>query len=137
MDRIVRPISFRRINSIRARVARIVRTAIKVAALGQEDRNMLELAPKFGAIYELSAYVRTGPNTWILRHGEGRVMLEGGKPKVFSDADIVSLITSRYVPSKHSWGDTVFCYNRSGELLLKKKSEYLTEELYHYFGWQR
>ena len=137
MDRIVRPISFRRINSIRARVARIVRTAIKVAALGQEDRNMLELAPKFGAIYELSAYVRTGPNTWILRHGEGRVMLEGSKPKVFSDADITTLVTRRYVPSKHSWGDTVFCYNRSGELLLKKKSEYLTEELYHYFGWQR
>ena len=137
MDRIVRPISFRHINHMRARVARIVRDATRVTSLGQGDRNAIELAPKFGAIYELSAYVRTGPNTWILRHGEGRVMLEGGKPKVFSDADIAGLITSRYVPSKHSWGDTVFCYNRSGELLLKKKSEYLTEELYHYFGWQR
>ena len=137
MDRIVRPISFRRIDHVRARVARIVREARKGTTLGQEGRKVLELAPKFGAIYKLSAYVRTGPNTWILRHGEGRVMLEGGKPKVFSDADIVGLITSRYVPSKHSWGDTVFCYNRSGELLLKKKSEYLTEELYHYFGWQR
>ena len=137
MDRIVRPISFRHISHVRARVARIVREASKVTSLGLGDRNAIELAPKFGAIYELSAYVRTGPNTWILRHGEGRVMLEGGKPKVFSDADIAGLITSRYVPSKHSWGDTVFCYNRSGELLLKKKSEYLTEELYHYFGWQR
>jgi len=137
MDRIVRPINFRRINSIRARVARIVREASKVTSLGQEDRNAIELAPKFGAIYELSAYVRTGQNAWVLRHGEGRYTLEGSKPKVFSDADIVRAITRRYIPSKHSWGDTVFCYNRSGELLLKKKSEYLTEELYHYFGWQR
>ena len=137
MDRIVRPVSFCRINHMRARVARIVREASKVTSLGLDDRNGIELAPKFGVNYEPGAYVRTGPNTWILRHGEGRVMLEGGKPKVFSDADIVGLITSRYVPSKHSWGDTVFCYNRSGELLLKKKSEYLTEELYHYFGWQR
>ena len=137
MDRIVRPISFRRINSIRARVARIVREASKVTSLGQEDRNMLELAPKFGAIYELSAYVRTGPNTWILRHGEGRVMLEGSKPKVFSDADIAGLVARRYIPSKHSWADTIYIYNKSGDLLLKKKNEYLTSELYHYFGWQR
>ena len=137
MDRIVRPISFRRIIHVRARVARIVRDATRVTSLGKEDRNGITLAPKFGVNYELSAYIRTGQNAWVLRHGEGRYSLEGGKPEVFSDADIVSLITSRYVPSKHSWGDTVFCYNRSGELLLKKKSEYLTEELYHYFGWQR
>ena len=137
MDRIVRPVRFRRINHMRARVARIVRDATRVTALGLGDRNAIELAPKFGASYELSAYIRTGRNVWILRHGESRYCLEGSKPKVFSDADIAGLITSRYVPSKHSWGDTVFCYNRSGELLLKKKSEYLTEELYHYFGWQR
>ena len=137
MDRIVRPISFRRINHMRARVARIIRDAATVSALGLGDRNAIELAPKFGVNYELSAYIRTGQNAWILRHGEGRVMLEGGKPKVFSDADIVGLVTRRYVPSKHSWADTVYCYNKSGDLLLKKKNEYLTSELYHYFGWQR
>ena len=137
MDRIVRPISFRRINHMRARVARIVREASKVTSLGLGDRNAIELAPKFGVNYELSAYIRTGRNAWVLRHGESRYRLEEGNKQVFSDADIAGLITSRYVPSKHSWGDTVFCYNRSGELLLKKKSEYLTEELYHYFGWQR
>ena len=137
MDRIVRPISFRRINRVRARVARIVRNASKVTALGQEDRNAVELAPKFGVNYELSAYVRTGQNAWVLRHGEDRYTLEGSKPKVFSDADVVDLITRRYVPSKHSWADTIYCYSKSGDLLLKKKNEYLTEELYHYFGWQR
>lgn len=137
MDRIVRPISFRRINHMRARVARIVRDAAMVNALGQEDRNGIELAPKFGVNYELSAYVRTGHNAWVLRHGEGRYRLEGSKPKVFSDADIVGLVTRRYVPSKHSWADTIYIYNKSGDLLLKKKNEYLTSELYHYFGWQR
>ena len=137
MDRIVRPISFRRINRVRARVARIVRNASKVTALGQEDRNEIELAPKFGVNYELSAYIRTGSNAWILRHGESRYRLEGSKPKVFSDADIVDLVTRRYVPSKHSWADTIYVYDINGDLLLKKKNEYLTSELYHYFGWQR
>ena len=137
MDRIVRPISFRRINHMRARVARIIRDAATVSALGLGDRNAIELAPKFGVNYELSAYIRTGQNAWVLRHGEGRYSLEGSKPKVFSDADIVGLVTRRYVPSKHSWADTVYCYNKSGDLLLKKKNEYLTSELYHYFGWQR
>lgn len=137
MDRIVRPISYQRINHMRARVARIVRDAATVSALGQEDRNAIELAPKFGASYELSAYIRTGQNAWVLRHGEGRYSLEGSKPKVFSDADIVGLVTRRYVPSKHSWADTIYIYNKSGDLLLKKKNEYLTSELYHYFGWQR
>lgn len=137
MDRIVRPISYQRINHMRARVARIVRDAATVSALGQEDRNAIELAPNFGASYELSAYIRTGQNAWVLRHGEGRYSLEGSKPKVFSDADIVGLVTRRYVPSKHSWADTIYIYNKSGDLLLKKKNEYLTSELYHYFGWQR
>ena len=136
MDRIVRPISFRRINHMRARVARIVRNAAVVTALGQEDRNAIELAPKFGASYELSAYIRT-ENGWLLRHGEARYSLKGGKPQVFSDADIVSLVARRYVPSKRSWADTIYVYNKSGDLLLKKKNEYLTSELYHYFGWQR
>ena len=137
MDRIVRPVSFRRINHMRARVARIVRDCVTVTSLGQGDRNAIALAPKFGVNYELSAYIRTGRNTWILRHGESRYALEGGKPKVFSDADIVDLVASRYVPSKHSWADTIYCYDKSGDLLLKKKNEYLTSELYHYFGWQR
>ena len=137
MDRIVRPVSFRRINSIRARVARIVREASKVTSLGLGDRNGIELAPKFGVNYEPGAYVRTGRNAWVLRHGEGRFCLEGSKPKVFSDADITTLVTSRYIPSKHSWADTIYIYNKSGDLLLKKKNEYLTSELYHYFGWQR
>ena len=137
MDRIVRPISYQRINHMRARAKRVVREAAMVTALGQEDRNAIELAPKFRASYELSAYIRTGQNAWVLRHGEGRYSLEGSKPKVFSDADIVGLVTRRYVPSKHSWADTIYIYNKSGDLLLKKKNEYLTSELYHYFGWQR
>jgi len=137
MDRIVRPISFRRINHMRARVAHVVRDAAMVTPQSQEDRNAIELAPKFGVNYELSAYVRTGRNAWVLRHGEGRFCLEGSKPKVFSDADIVGLVTRRYIPSKHSWADTIYIYNKSGDLLLKKKNEYLTSELYHYFGWQR
>ena len=137
MDRIVRPISFRRINNVRARVARIVRDATMVTPQSQEDRNAIELAPKFGVNYELSAYVRTGRNAWVLRHGEGRFCLEGSKPKVFSDADITTLVTRRYVPSKSTWADTIYVYNKSGDLLLKKKNEYLTSELYHYFGWQR
>ena len=137
MDRIVRPISYQRINHMRARVARIVRGAARVAALGQEDRNAVELAPKFGASYELSAYVRTDRNEWVLRHGEARYTLEGGKPKVFSDADIVSIVTRRYVPSRRIWADTIYIYGNSGDLLLKKKNEYLTVSLYHYFGWQR
>ena len=136
MDRIVRPISFRRIDHVRARVARIVRNAAVVTALGQEDRNAIEHAPKFGASYELSAYIRT-ENGWLLRHGEARYSLKGGKPQVFSDADIVSLVARRYIPSKRSWADTIYVYNKSGDLLLKKKNEYLTSELYHYFGWQR
>ena len=137
MDRIVRPISFRRIVHMRARVARIVRNATVVTALGQEDRNAIDLAPKFGASYELSAYVRTDRNEWVLRHGEGRYCLEGSKPRVFSEADIIKQVVRRYVPSKHSWADTIYIYNKSGDLLLKKKNEYLTSELYHYFGWQR
>ena len=137
MDRIVRPIRFCRVNHMRARVARIVRDGSYVTALGQEDRNERDLAPKFGVSYEHSAYIRTGRNEWVLRHGEGKYTLEGSKPKVFSDADIVSLVTRRYVPSRNIWADTCYVYNKSGDLLLKKKNEYLTEELYHYFGWQR
>ena len=41
MDRIVRPISFRRIDRVRARVARIVRDAARVTALGLGDRNAI------------------------------------------------------------------------------------------------
>ena len=137
MDRIVRPISYQRINHMRARVAHVVREATSVTALGQEDRNAIDLAPKFGASYELSAYVRTDRNEWVLRHGEGRYCLEGSKPRVFSEADIIKQVVRRYVPSKHSWADTIYIYNKSGVLLLKKKNEYLTSELYHYFGWQR
>ena len=137
MDRIVRPISFRRINHMRARVARIIRDAATVSALGLGDRNAIELAPKFGVNYELSAYIRTGQNAWVLRHGEGRYSLEGSKPKVFSDADIVNLVIRRYIPSKQIWADTCYIYNKSGDLLLKKKNEYLTSELYYCFGWQR
>ena len=137
MDRIVRPISFQRINHVRARVARIVRDGSYVTALGQEDRNERDLAPKFGARYEPSAYIRTGRNEWVLRYGEHKYRLEGLLPKVFSDEDIIDFVVRRYVPSKHSWADTIYCYDKSGDLLLKKKNEYLTEELYHYFGWQR
>ena len=138
MDRIVRPVSFCRINHMRARVARIVRDAARVTALGQEDRNGITLAPKFGVNYELGAYVRTGRNAWVLRHSDGRYLLEeGSKPKVFSDADIVNLVIRRYIPSKQIWADTCYIYNKSGDLLLKKKNEYLTSELYYCFGWQR